>query len=112
MTRKKIYIYIDKACFLTIYIDTYIIYGRCRHHTNIIFMYSIYIYIFFYVEKCRIAIFHGGKVIQMATFVGPVAEYECDVDLKIFNDPKRECINEGTWTRIKPLCNSKLFSMH
>ena len=51
--------------------------------------------------------FHGGKVMQMGTFVGATAEYVCNVDLKIFGAPKRECTREGVWTGLEPECRSK-----
>ena len=44
---------------------------------------------------------------QMGTFVGATAEYVCDVDLKIFGEPKRECTKRGVWTGLEPKCKSK-----
>jgi len=56
--------------------------------------------------NCPAVYYHKGKVIQMSTYVGTGLEYDCEVNLKIFDNPKKECIRDGVWTGLDPKCLS------
>ena len=56
--------------------------------------------------NCPPVYYHKGKVIQMSTFVGTDIYYDRDIDLKIFDNPKKKFIKEGVWTGLEPKCMS------
>ncbi len=61
--------------------------------------------LFFGNRKLPGSCHHGGKAIEMVTISGPVSEPICDLDMKIFDDPRRkDCIKEGVWTQREPKC--------